>query len=174
MNLANYLKKEEEYLPWKSAFDAFQYIDSMLASTPSTYEAFKVIVSTFYHSVHYIGYLHILIIFYELVVWKRQNKTWSWYLILAIHDWNTITDVRPCYVLWTIWRWFADDPTALGSRQVGLLLAARRLRQQFAGHLSRLDEPTRRCWPSPGWFKKDCYVHSCSSPRLSWMGIRLG
>ncbi len=52
MNLANYLKKEDEYLPWKSAFDAFQYIDSMLASTP-TYEAFKVIILT--SSMHFIS-----------------------------------------------------------------------------------------------------------------------
>ena len=40
LNLANYLKKELEYLPWRSAFDAFQYIDRMLAGTPA-YESFK-------------------------------------------------------------------------------------------------------------------------------------
>ena len=43
LNLANYLRKETEYLPWRSAFDAFQYIDAMLIRMPSTYEAFKVI-----------------------------------------------------------------------------------------------------------------------------------
>jgi hypothetical protein len=43
LNLANYLRKEKEYLPWRSAFDVFQYIDTMLTRMPSTYEAFKVI-----------------------------------------------------------------------------------------------------------------------------------
>jgi aminopeptidase N len=42
LNLANYLRKETEYLPWRSAFDVFQYIDAMLTRMPSTYEAFKV------------------------------------------------------------------------------------------------------------------------------------
>jgi aminopeptidase N len=42
LNLANYLRKETEYLPWKSAFDVFQYIDAMLTRMPSTYEVFKV------------------------------------------------------------------------------------------------------------------------------------
>lgn len=39
--LANYLRKETKYVPWKSAFDVFEYIDTMLVRTP-TYEAFKV------------------------------------------------------------------------------------------------------------------------------------
>lgn len=41
LNLANYLRKETEYLPWKAALDSLEYLDGMLLRS-STYESFKV------------------------------------------------------------------------------------------------------------------------------------
>lgn len=41
MNVTHYLSNELEYLPWRSAFTAFSYLDSMLIKTAG-YDKFKV------------------------------------------------------------------------------------------------------------------------------------
>lgn len=41
LDVTSYLAHETEYLPWKSAFTAMDYLDSMLVKTPS-YDKFRV------------------------------------------------------------------------------------------------------------------------------------
>lgn len=41
MNVTRYLSDELDYLPWKSAFTAFSYLDNMLIKTAG-FEKFKV------------------------------------------------------------------------------------------------------------------------------------
>lgn len=46
LGLTEYLKKEEEYLPWTSTFTALSYVDSMMRRTPG-YGLFKVLLVCF-------------------------------------------------------------------------------------------------------------------------------
>ncbi|GIY61314.1 thyrotropin-releasing hormone-degrading ectoenzyme [Caerostris darwini] len=52
LNMTKYLFLEEEYLPWKAAFTAFKYLDTMLAKTPG-HDEFKeyliTIMTPLYH-----------------------------------------------------------------------------------------------------------------------------
>ena len=41
---ANYLANETDYIPWKAAFNSFDYINRRLMGRPEIYETFRVII----------------------------------------------------------------------------------------------------------------------------------
>ena len=49
MNVTRYLSNELDYLPWKSAFTAFSYLDNMLIKTAG-YDKFKVRYQVIVHT----------------------------------------------------------------------------------------------------------------------------
>lgn len=48
LNLTRYLEKEDQFLPWSSALDSLQYVDSMLSRKPG-YGLFKVLFALCLH-----------------------------------------------------------------------------------------------------------------------------
>ena len=78
LNMAVYLRKETEHAPWRSAFEAFRYVDIMLKRT-SAYTSFKVCS------------YHLLSALLFLTVGLTSDVCWNF--LLAIYDWSRIANL---------------------------------------------------------------------------------